>query len=156
MYIIGRGLFFTLPHFPFLNTSRCSIRKKPGCQPERGEPERLQEKSSALNFAKWYLCIFKYSLLVSLDEDRITVWKSKSKVENLNFELLIELKHPCWCRRWRSCWCSDESGARPWAPTTAVPCLWETQNCGPLQNVVKMTTRTTLVKSKQICVNAKS
>ena len=57
MYIIGRVLclFFTLPHFPLLNSSSCSIRKKPGCQPERGEPERLQEQSSALNFAKWYV-----------------------------------------------------------------------------------------------------
>ena len=63
---------------------------------------------------------------------------------------LSKQRRRCWC------WCSDESGARPWAPTTAVPCLWETQNCGPLQNIVKMTTRTTLVKSKQICVNAKS
>ena len=57
MYIIGRDLclFFTLPHFPLLNTSSCSIRKKPGCQPERGEPKRLQKKSSALNFAKKYV-----------------------------------------------------------------------------------------------------
>ena len=139
MYIIGRGLFFTLPHFLLLYISSYSIRKKSGCQPERGEPKRLQEQSSALNFGNKYV----FSNIPSLDEDRITVWKSKSKVEKLNFELLIELKHPCWCRRWRSCWCSDESGARPWAPTTAVPCLWETQKWSFARNNKNDNPRTT-------------